>query len=177
MEENNEQGKGCIGIAGGCLLKIIGFILLFIAMAFVKTCSKSMMRNNLKNSTQTEYVGEDKASIDAQLNRVMDQLRAELPKQIDEVTIQKDVQMDEKNFYYICDLDDSQTNFASLDNATLKAVQQKGLISILPGMREMIEVLIQTNRGLTYRYCGTTSGITRDITFTCHELQDLLSKV
>lgn len=177
LEENKVKESGCI--LGGCLGKVLGFILMFILMMFAKTCSRSMMRSTHSN---TSYVNanmsdSEKDRLTAQLYNVMDELRANLPHQIDPITIQKDVQMDKKYFYYICDLDDSQMDFANADMSILKSTQTEGLKQILPNMKALVKSLVETDRGLVYRYHGTSSGVTRDITFTKNELNNMLSKI
>lgn len=178
MSEINEQNTnpGC-GF-GGCLGKILGFVLLVICMMMAKTCGKTMMRSSYKQSANTENVySSDKDEINTQLNRVMKQLRENLPQRLDPVTIQKDVQMDDSYFYYICDLDDSQMEFANADISVLKNTQTTGLKQILPNMKVLVRILIETNRGLVYRYHGTSSGVTRDIVFSKNELVNMLSNI
>lgn len=173
MEENNEKGNGCLSATGGCLVKIIGFILMILAIAFVKTCSKSMVRNRMQYS-QTEVVDKSKKDIDALLNRTIMDMRAELPKRMDEMTVQKDVQMDKNYFYYIVDIDDAGTAFSSMSEAQLKQGHRENFKSVVPGMRVMIEYLVTTNRGLVYRFDGTSSGISKNVRYSKEELSQIL---
>ena len=176
MEENNEKGNGCLGATGGCLVKIIGLILMILAMAFVKTCSKSMMRSRMQYS-QTEVVDKSKEEIDNLLNRTMLDMRAELPKRMDETTVQKDVQMDDDYFYYIVDIDDAGTAFSSMSEAQLKQGHRENFKSIVPGMRVMIEYLVKTDRGLVYRFDGTSSGVSKDVRYSKDELSQFLQSL
>lgn len=173
MEENNEKGNGCLGVFGGCLGKIVGIIFMLLAMAFVKTCSKSMMRSSMHHS-QTEIVDKSKEEIDNLLNRTMLDMRAELPKRMDEATVQKDVQMDDDYFYYIVDIDDAGTAFSTMSEAQLKQNHRSNFKSIVPGMRVMIEYLVKTDRGLVYRFDGTSSGVSKDVRYSKEELSQLL---
>lgn len=178
FEENEVKESGCV--LGGCLGKVLGFILMVILMMCAKTCGRTMMRSTYKNNTSSVNVNmskSEKAELTAQLYKVMGELRANLPQQIDPVTIQKDVQMDKYYFYYICDLDDSQMEFANADMSILKNTQAEGLKQILPNMKVLVKSLIETDRGLVYRYHGTASGITRDIAFSKNELTNMLSKI
>lgn len=177
-EENKVNESGCA--LGGCLGKILGFVLMVIIMMCAKTCSKTMMRSAYKNNTSSVNVNmsdNEKEELSSQLYRVMGEIRANLPQQLDPVTTQKDVQMDENYFYYICDLNDSQMEFANADISILKNTQTEGLKQILPNMKVLVKSLIETDRGLVYRYHGTSSGITRDITYSKNELTNLLSKI
>ena len=67
--------------------------------------------------------------------------------------------------------------FASADISVLKSTQTTGLKQILPNMKALVKSLIETGRGLVYRYRGTSSGVTRDITYSKNELTNLLSKI
>lgn len=178
LEDN--KAKESESVLGGCLVKVLGFALMFIVMMFVQTCSKAMMRNNYKNNTSSVNVNmsdNEKDELTAQLYRVIDEIRENLPHQIDPITIQKDVQMDKKYFYYICDLDDSQMDFANADMSILKNTQAEGLKQILPNMKVLVKSLIETDRGLVYRYHGTSSEVTRDIIFSKNELNNMLSEI
>ena len=173
MEEENER-KGCTVF--GCISQIIGLILLMIVMTFAKSCGRSMVRNAEKQKYSENVSTSDKEEKTEQIYRVMNQLREELPQELDEVTIQKDVQMDDAYFYYIYDLDDSGTNFASASYTNLKKTQSAALKSIFPRMKLLVKVLIETDRGLVYRYHGTESGATRDIIFSREELMRLMDE-
>ena len=177
LEENKVKESGCI--LGGCLGKVLGFILMFILMMFAKTCSRTMMRSTYNNtsSVNVNMSDNDKEALSDQLYKVMRELRANLPQQMDPVTIQKDVQMDKYYFYYICDLDDSQMEFANAEMSILKNTQKQGLKQILPNMKVLVKDLIETDRGLVYRYHGTSSGVTRDIIFSKNELNNMLSEI
>ena len=178
LEENKVNESGCT--LGGCLGKILGFALMVIIMMCAKTCGKTMMRNAYKNNTSSVNVNKsenEKEELTSQLYRVMGDIRANLPQQLDPITTQKDVQMDDSYFYYICDLDDSQMEFANADMSILKETQSAGLKQILPNMKVLVRILIETDRGLVYRYHGTSSGVTRDITYSKNELTNLLSKI
>lgn len=63
MEENNSQEKGCLAFFGGCLGRIIGFIILMMVISFVNTCSRSMMRNSLQYG-ETKVIDSNKEDID-----------------------------------------------------------------------------------------------------------------
>ena len=178
LEEKKIKESGCA--LKGCLGKTLGFALLVILMMFVKTCAKTMTRNAIYNNTTSINANmseNEKEELTAQLYSVMDELRDNLPEQLDSLTIQKDVQMDEEYFYYICDLDDSHMEFANADISVLKNTQKQGLIQILPNMKLLVKSLIETDRGLVYRYHCTSSGVTRDIAFSKNELVDMLSKI
>lgn len=173
MNENKEQGNGCLGAAGGCLGKIVGFIILVVVLSFVRTCSKSMMRNSLKYG-ETKVLDGSKEDIDRQLYKTMDELRAELLIKMDEMITQKDVSMDDKYFYYISDMNDAEYPLSSADMATVKQSHTQLLQSNIPQMKLLIECLIKTNRGLVYRYDGTSSGVSRDVIYSSYELSQLI---
>lgn len=175
MEENNNQGKGCLAIFGGCLGKIIGFILLFLVMAGAKSCSRSMMRNRLQYG-ETQSIDGSKEEIDRLLFKTMDDIRAELPIQTDEMITQKDVGMDDRYFYYICDMNDADYPLSSADMAAVKQLHTQVLKTNIPQMKILIECLVNTNRGLVYRYDGTSSGVSKDVTYSSDELSQLLTQ-
>lgn len=173
MEENNNQGKGCLAIFGGCLGKIIGFIILVIVISFVNTCSKSMMHNRLKYG-DTKVLDGSKEDIERQLYKTMDELRAELPIKMDEMVIQKDVSMDDKYFYYISDMNDAEYPLSSADMSAVKQSHTQLLQTNISQMKLLIECLIKTNRGLVYRYDGTSSGVSKEVIYSSNELSKLI---
>lgn len=173
MEENKEQGNGCLGAVGGCLIKIIGLIFFLILMTGVKTCSRGMMRNSLKYG-ETQNIENSKDEIDRQLYETMNELRAELPKKIDEMITQKDVNMDDEYFYYISDMNDSDYPLSIADMSAIKQSHTQLLQTNIPQMKILIEYLIKTNRGLVYRYDGTSSGVSRDVIYSSKELSKLI---
>lgn len=176
MEGNTDNNKGCLATAGGCLLKIIGFMLFIVVLGYVRTCSKSSMRNMLQ-SEQRMNAAESKEDIDRKIYSTMDELRAQLPQQIDVFTKMKDVAIDDHYFFYILDYEDSDDHLSNADAATMKEAHQQLLKENIPQMRVLVETLIKTNRGLVYRYCGTSSGVCVDIKYSKEELSILLTLV
>lgn len=74
MEENKEQGRGCLGMAGGCLIKIIEVILVMIVLAGAKACSRSMMRNRLQYG-ETQIVNDNKCDIEKLIYNAMAEVK------------------------------------------------------------------------------------------------------
>ncbi len=59
----------------------------------------------------------------------------------------------------------------------LKNTQKKRLKQTILYMKALVKCLVETDRGLVYRYHGTSSGVTRDIAFSKKELTNMLLKI
>lgn len=87
---------------------------------------------------------------------------------------QKDVSMDDKYFYYISDMNDAEYPLSSADITSVKQSYTQLLQTNIPQMKLLIECLIKTNRGLVYRYDGTSSGVSKDVVYSTNELSKLI---
>lgn len=169
--EENEKKSGC-----GCS-SIIGFVLLVLAMTMVRTCSKSMVRGYYKNQPSSySQVSSSPASSEEQLYQVMNDLKKSLPQRVDDVQTVVDMQMDEKSFYYVFEIDDAGSDFATMPYNELMELQIQQLKAVLPNMRAMLKSLVDAKRDLVYKYTGTSSGVTREFRISQNKIKALLEK-
>lgn len=178
-DENATEKKGFLGIAGGCFLKVLGFVATVVCLTFVSMCSKTCSRMMVGNQhgQKIESFSYDKTDIDNQLRRVMEHLRKTMPQKLDEVTIARDVDLDDKYFYYIFEIDDTKSELFWGDAQSQKNLHREYFFKVLPNMKVLIECLIETERGLVYRYNLTSSNSIKDFTYSKEELQDMLENI
>lgn len=82
--------------------------------------------------------------------------------------------MDDKYFYYISDMNDAEYSLSSADMSAVKQSHTQLLQTNIPQMKLLIECLIKTNRGLVYRYDGTSSGVSKEVIYSSNELSKLI---
>lgn len=174
MNKQNLSNSG--NTFSGCFGKIFGIIGMFLIMAFAKTCGRMMMRSSL-NSGTTSSINVESASkeeITSHLYHLIDDMKKQFPQRIDNITTIEDIHMDESFCYYVYSLNDSEIQLPDVDIVKLKQLLLEELKHNSSQAEDLIECLIKTDRGLVYRYNGTTSGVTRDIKLSNDELRDIM---
>lgn len=141
-----------------CLGKILSFILVIFVITFARTCSRQSMEKNDASS---------------QLEQHLEETKRNLPIKIDEITTLKDVKIDGSYFYYIYDLNDSKSSLSSINDSEFRNILKQDIQSNISSMGPFIKALTKTDRGIIYRYHGTSSGITKDAVISENELFDM----
>lgn len=128
------------------MLRCAGYV--FLAFAFllgitmVRTCTKKRVEKSF------EYYSE---SADYKLKRVATEINSTLPQYINKnITIQT-VQIESNALVYVYKVDDKFFSEYK-DYITLKNFQLDNLRTVYNEMKPMIDLLIETHRGLHYRY-------------------------
>lgn len=172
----------CIGNEECYLVKVLNFTVIVVFGIVLNACSESNpSKQNLQPIQNTEYhqKASGKAEIDARIKRNMERLRKNLPteksERFGEVTIPVDVDMDDKYFYYIDEIDDTKSDFFSYDAQTRKEIHREYLITMLPGMKALVLQLLYTDRGIVFRFVASSSGMVKDIVYSKEELQGMLT--
>lgn len=174
MNKQNLSNSG--NTFSGCFGKIFGIIGMFLIMAFAKTCGKMMMRNSLNNGTTSSISVESssKEEITSHLYLLMDDMKKQFPQRVDNITTIEDIQIDESFCYYVYSLNDSEIQLPDVDIAQLKQLLYEELKQNFSQAKDLVECLVKTDRGLVYRYNGTTSGVARDVIFSNEQLRTLM---
>ena len=174
--ENQTEKKGFLGKIGGCFIKVVGFVVTVACLTCLSLCSKTCARMMVGNQhgQKIERISSDETDIDNQLRRVMEHIRKTLPQKLDDVTIARDVDLDDKYFYYIYEIDDSKSELFLGDAQSQKNFHREKFLTIMPNIKVLVEQLIKTERGLVYRYNLTSSNSIKDFTYSKEELQGML---
>ena len=166
----------------GYLAKVLHPAVVVFFCVILDACSKSYSsKPSQQHSLNTEYRQKalGKADIDASLKRSMSKLRRNLPaekiERFGEVTMPIDVNMDDDYFYYIDEIDDAKSRFFSYDAQTRKEIHREYLITMIPSMKALLLQLIDTDRGIVFRFVASSSGAVKDIVYTKEELQGMLA--
>lgn len=102
----------------------------------------------------------------------VDNARLQTPMTIDEGIVMTDVVLDANNCTYVYSCDESLYDFDVL-NENIGVVKQALLEELSPNdpaIKQLLDLLSATHRGLVYQYVGTTSGKTCTVYFSVEEL-------
>lgn len=168
-----EQKTGWGGKALGCVGKIFGFILLMLVIAGAKTCSRKQMRNALSESSyNTEYVSSPSSSsssssyqvsttsnVERKLQKTAREINQSLPRRIDDNITHKAISLTSSALVYEYVIDD---DFFELykDQALSSNGQLESIRALYSDMKPMIDLLLETHRGISYKYICKRSGET-----------------
>lgn len=169
MEKENEylnedeQKGGCFTSTLGCvfqiILGIIFMIVMFVGNSMVRSCTRQQMKKS-----RTEYY-----SANERLQKGVEEVKASLPHQIDDVTKCTDIELTPEAYIYVYTIDESvdfdNTDFAIFD----KEVKQE-----IRANKEKLALVAQlckeTGRKVCYRYVSAKNGKTHTIKFNATEL-------
>ncbi len=152
----------------GCLGK--GFLIYLCLMTFVyvKKCSRDRVRDSYEN--QSTYVSTESA--DSKLMRFAAEKNAMLPQDMDENITTQEVLIESDALVYVYKVDDDF--FAEFKtHAQSREIQLGNLRTVYKEMKPMIDLLIETHRGIYYRYICRESGETTEFKIYYSDLVDL----
>ena len=160
---NEKQKKGWGGKTLGCVGKIFGFFLLMLVIAGVKNCSRKQMRNALSDSSyNTEYISSpssssSSSSAERKLQKTAKEINQSLPRRIDDNITHKAISLTSSALVYEYVIDD---DFFELykDQALSSNGQLDNIRALYSDMKPMIDLLLETHRGISYKYTCKRSG-------------------
>ena len=165
---NTTKEKGWGMKVLGCLGK--GFLIYLCLMMFVyvKKCSRESVRESYE--TPSTYVSTESA--DSKLKRFVAEKNASLPQDMDENITTQVVLLESDALVYVYKVDDDF--FAEFkDHAQSREIQLGNLRTVYSEMKPMIDLLIETHRGIYYRYICRKSGETTEFKIYYSDLVDL----
>ena len=165
---NTTKEKGWGMTVLGCLGK--GFLIYLCLMMFVyvKKCSRESVRESYE--TPSTYVSTESA--DSKLKRFVAEKNASLPQDMDENITTQVVLLESDALVYVYKVDDDF--FAEFkDHAQSREIQLGNLRTVYSEMKPMIDLLIETHRGIYYRYICRKSGETTEFKIYYSDLVDL----
>ena len=162
----HEKGWGMKAL--GCIGK--GFLIYLCLVAFVqiKKCSK----DSVKESYETPSTYATKESAESQLRSFVLEKNISLPQDMDENITTQEVILERDAIVYVYKVNDNF--FAEFkDHAFSRDIQLKNLRTVYDKMKPMIDLLIETHRGIYYRYICRESGETTEFKIYYSDLVDL----
>ena len=152
----------------GCLGK--GFLIYLCLMTFVyvKKCSRESVRESYEK--QSTYISTESA--DSKLRRFTAEKNASLPQDMNENITAQALLLESDALVYVYIIDDDF--FAEFkDHAQSRDIQLGNLRTVYKEMKPMIDLLIETHRGIYYRYICRKSGETTEFKIYYSDLVDL----
>lgn len=178
-----EQKTGWGGKAFGCVGKIFGFILLMLVIAGAKTCSRKQMRNVLSESSyNTEYASRPSSTASSpsyqvsttsnaerKLQQAAREMNRSLPQKINDDITQYSVELTSSALIYVYRVKES-TFMLERERVSSKKDQIANIKAMYSEMKPMIDLLLQTERGISYKYVSSESYTTELVAVTYSEL-------
>ena len=170
---NSEETKtGWSGKTLSCLGKIFGFFLLILFIAGVKTCSRNQARKALSesydnteyvtptsSSSATSYVSSTNTNAERKLQKTAREINQDLPRMINDNITQRAITLTPSSLVYVYEIDDDF--FEMYRNQALSSSSQLDNIrAMYSDMKPMIDLLLETHRGISYKYICKRSGET-----------------
>lgn len=171
VEENEKNNSG-----SGLKIVVFSIILVFVVLLLAKSCFISILDGDYKNPTR--HVTEiDRTSIaEDMLRRQADDYKKSFPQQISKEMSLVDLQLTKTDLCYFYEVYDSSFDFDAVPLDGLKDSFVNVLKSQLPFVSSMLENLVQTNRGIIYRFTGVSSGVVKDVRFSCDEITEYINE-
>ena len=146
-----KKGKGMKAL--GCIGKAFLLYIVLMSFVYISKCSREKAResyelSNTMNSSQ---------SAENQLRRFIIEKNINLPQNMDENITTEEVLLERDALVYVYKVDD---DFFSefKEHAMSRDIQLKNLKTVYHEMQPMIDLLVETHRGIYYRYICRKSG-------------------
>lgn len=137
----------------GCLVKVFLFHVALVSFIHIKKCSRERVRESYESSV----IINPSESTESRLRRLVIEKNACLPQDMDEnITIEK-VLLECDALVYVYKVDD--IFFLKFkEYAMSRELQLKNLENVCYQMKPIVDLLVETHRGIYYRYICRKSG-------------------
>lgn len=179
--QNEDDKKGFGGKVLGCFLKIIGVFFILLLFAGIKNCSRQQARKALvesytesnysQNNNSTSY-SQSNSSAELKLQKTAREINQSLPRRIDDNITQSAISLTESALVYVYLIDDDYFEMMR-DQALSSANQLANIRAMYSDMKPMIDLLVQTHRGISYKYICKNSKETNIVEVPCTDLASL----
>ena len=165
------QKKGWGGKALGCVGKIFGFFHLMLAIAGAKKCSREQMKNALSDSSyNTEYISSpssaspifnyqvgSSSNAERKLQKTAKEINQSLPRIIDDNITLNAISLTFSALVYEYVIEDDFFELYKYPTLSLNG-QLDNIRASYSDMKPMIDLLLETHRGISYKYICKRSG-------------------
>lgn len=137
----------------GCLGKAFLVYVALMTFAYISKCS----RDKARESYETSNTVNSSESAENQLRRFVIEKSINLPQDMDENITTEEVLLEDDALVYVYKVDD---DFFSefKEHAMSRSIQLSNLKTVYHEMKPMIDLLVETRRGIYYRYICRESG-------------------
>lgn len=151
----------------GCIGKAFLLLLFLIMIANVKRCSRQAVRDSYGTSYDTEVP--TRSDADRKLQQAARDMNRTLPRKINDDITQYPVELTSSALIYVYGVKES-TFIANRDRVASKKDQIANIKAMYSDMKPMIDLLLQTERGISYKYVSSESHTTELVAVTYSEL-------
>lgn len=151
----------------GCIGKAFLLFLFLIFIANVKRCSRQAVRDSYNTSYETEITTTSEA--ERKLQQAAREMNRSLPQKINDDITQYPVELTPSALVYVYGVKES-TFIANRDRVSSKKGQIANIKAMYSDMKPMIDLLLQTERGISYKYVSSDSHTTEIVAVSYSEL-------
>ena len=146
-----KKGKGMKVL--GCLGKAFLVYIALMSFVYISKCSREKARESYELSSSMNST----ENAENQLRRFIIEKNINLPQDMDENITTEEVLLEDGALVYVYKVDD---DFFSefKEHAMSRNIQLSNLKTVYHKMKSMIDLLVETHRGITYRYICRESG-------------------
>lgn len=146
-----KKGKGMKAL--GCIGKAFLLYIVLMSFVYISKCSREKARESYELSNTMN----SSESAENQLRRFIIEKNINLPQDMDENITTEEVLLERDALVYVYKVDD---DFFSefKEHAMSRDIQLKNLKTVYHEMQPMIDLLVETHRGIYYRYICRESG-------------------
>lgn len=164
----------------GCFMKILCFLFFMLTIAYVKTCARKQARNSFVDSyTVTNYNSDNSISntsnnfnAEYSLQKAVGEINNSLPCVVDNNITHNYIYLTSTALVYVYLVEDDY--FDMMKEQALSPVNQLSKIrAMYTGMKPMIDLLVQTHRGISYKYVCKNSKETNIVEVPYEDLASL----
>ena len=137
----------------GCLGKAFFVYVALMSFVYISKCSRDKARESYETSNTVSSI----ESAENQLRRFVFEKNINLPQDMDENITTEEVLLEDDALVYVYKVDD---DFFSefKEHAMSRNIQLSNLKTVYHEMKPMIDLLVETHRGIYYRYICRESG-------------------
>lgn len=160
-----------LGCLGGCLSKILGIFAILFVMALTRTCTRHRMRevlglhdntecvtkqNNLLSNLNCLYPSSNLAA-EQKLKKIVGEMNQSLPRSLNNNVALRAILLTPSALVYEYEVNDDY--FTEFKSQILSLNNQIDNIKVLySDMKPMIDLVLETHRGISYKYVCEKSG-------------------
>ncbi len=155
----------------GCVGKVFLFFAFIVVLGAVKKCSRQAVRDSYGTSYNETEVAQPTVA-ERKLQQAAGEMNSSLPQRINDDVTQYAVELTPSALVYVYHVKES--TFQELRaRFTSKANQINNIKTMYSDMKPMIDLLLQTERGISYKYVSNDSRTTEIVEVSYNELAAL----
>lgn len=168
-EKNSNSGMSWLWNVAGCLLKIMGFIIVMLITSGIRTCVRESTSSHNSNELQVEASFAN--TTESQIQSEISLIKAQLPKRVDNMTMIVDAKCTEKAVTYVYEIEDDDFDLRDVDKAEMKAGMLAEWGKHDSNQKLMARFCVETKRSVVFQYRSVNSGYNFSLIFTPSDLK------